>query len=578
MTGLGPAIAGTSQSPAVTLFDTYGNLATNYLGTVHFASTDSQASLPANYAFTAADGGSHTFAGLVVLKTAQSTTVSATDTSSASVKASVTVTITPGPPVKISQTLQDSANVFANNDNPSGLSCNFLAVDAYNNPDNISVQYSSSDPRATVDGNTMPVTFGALPPNAVAFTTCGFLTAGPQSLTIQSTAYPAVFKTVTINVLGPTAAAEQISMLSPSAQSGVTGYTLDPAANDRDGSSIQPNPNLVGLDQFTYTLNGTTYQLGVASIVKDPTKLAYSKVAWELNPPAGTVTPANGATLATCTPDGSATGTAVAGCNIPAPITSNYIVDDGFGNRNSNTITVQISAPPPPVPLPSGNIPLVGVQGFVLPGGVIGTDLTFTLTGPAPSVDPTTNVATIPFTSHTQCPNGTNLCTVSATASLYMPTGVLNGSGTLTSLDLSQPLNVVSPVRNQSFASVTVLSSPSLPGTNTPLYLVGESSLFNIAPNGGLCSTPQGLPMNCISNPGIFGGLASLQIGEPIGQAKTTVLNALYKPQSLCVPPLGQYAGLPTDILSNFVLPASNAPAGSIVILAFFSNSCPTDW
>src|SRR5205807_2051365 len=39
--------AGTAQSFTVTAFDAYGNVATNYVGTAHFTSSDGQADLPA---------------------------------------------------------------------------------------------------------------------------------------------------------------------------------------------------------------------------------------------------------------------------------------------------------------------------------------------------------------------------------------------------------------------------------------------------------------------------------------------------------------------------------------------------
>jgi adhesin/invasin len=41
---------------------------TGYTGTIHFTSTDGTASLPANYTFTAADKGVHTFTGLILRK------------------------------------------------------------------------------------------------------------------------------------------------------------------------------------------------------------------------------------------------------------------------------------------------------------------------------------------------------------------------------------------------------------------------------------------------------------------------------------------------------------------------------
>jgi hypothetical protein len=48
--------------------DAYGNVVGGYTGTVHFTSTDSRATLPANYTFTATDKGVHTFTGMVLRK------------------------------------------------------------------------------------------------------------------------------------------------------------------------------------------------------------------------------------------------------------------------------------------------------------------------------------------------------------------------------------------------------------------------------------------------------------------------------------------------------------------------------
>src|SRR5207244_2566315 len=70
----GVTTAGAVDNVIITAQDVYGNVATGYTGTVHFSSSDAQAGLPADDAFTAADAGVHTFA--VVLKTAGSQTVS----------------------------------------------------------------------------------------------------------------------------------------------------------------------------------------------------------------------------------------------------------------------------------------------------------------------------------------------------------------------------------------------------------------------------------------------------------------------------------------------------------------------
>jgi hypothetical protein len=76
--------AGASGNFTVTLKDAYGNVAWGYTGTVHFTSSDAQAVLPANYTFTSADAGKHTFS--VTLKTAGTQSISVADTVNASLQ------------------------------------------------------------------------------------------------------------------------------------------------------------------------------------------------------------------------------------------------------------------------------------------------------------------------------------------------------------------------------------------------------------------------------------------------------------------------------------------------------------
>ena len=49
--------AGRAFSLTITVQDAYGNVVTGYTGTIHFKSTDSTATLPANYTFKAVDNG-----------------------------------------------------------------------------------------------------------------------------------------------------------------------------------------------------------------------------------------------------------------------------------------------------------------------------------------------------------------------------------------------------------------------------------------------------------------------------------------------------------------------------------------
>jgi hypothetical protein len=104
VTGLDDAVAGTSQNATVTARDAYGNTTPHYRGTVHFAgsgddpalsSGNSRWDVPADYAFTAGDAGTHTFAATA--KTAGAQTLTATDSQTNAITGSQTITISPGP-------------------------------------------------------------------------------------------------------------------------------------------------------------------------------------------------------------------------------------------------------------------------------------------------------------------------------------------------------------------------------------------------------------------------------------------------------------------------------------------------
>jgi hypothetical protein len=116
--------AGAAGSFAVTARDPYGNIATGYLGTLHFKSSDGNASLPADYTFTAGDAGVHTFSA--TLKTAGTQSISATDIVFAGINGSETgikvnlavasrlavtapATVTAGAPFSITVTALDAS-------------------------------------------------------------------------------------------------------------------------------------------------------------------------------------------------------------------------------------------------------------------------------------------------------------------------------------------------------------------------------------------------------------------------------------------------------------------------------------
>jgi hypothetical protein len=88
---LGRVAAGNAAQVLVVALDASNQVVANYTGTVHFSSSDSQATLPADYTFTASDHGSHLFS--VTFGTTGRETLTATDTANSSITDSVTVRV-----------------------------------------------------------------------------------------------------------------------------------------------------------------------------------------------------------------------------------------------------------------------------------------------------------------------------------------------------------------------------------------------------------------------------------------------------------------------------------------------------
>lgn len=86
--------AGTGFSVVVTALDANGNTATGYTGSVTFTSSSVLASLPSVYTFTGGDAGVHTFTG-VLLNTAGSKTITATDGVKTGTSSAITVSAGP---------------------------------------------------------------------------------------------------------------------------------------------------------------------------------------------------------------------------------------------------------------------------------------------------------------------------------------------------------------------------------------------------------------------------------------------------------------------------------------------------
>jgi hypothetical protein len=171
--------AGTSFSITVTALDTSNHTDIAYRGTVHFASTDSQALLPSDYTFTEADYGVHTFP--VTLRTAGSQSLTVTDTATSSITGTAAVLVNPA-----------AASTFVVAGFPSPVNAGaagtftVTAKDAYGNTVTGytgTVRFSSTDPQAVLPGN---YTFVA-GDNGVHTFNATLKTAGTQTLSATDT-------------------------------------------------------------------------------------------------------------------------------------------------------------------------------------------------------------------------------------------------------------------------------------------------------------------------------------------------------------------------------------------------------
>jgi hypothetical protein len=132
--------AGTPFTVTVTALTAGGQLDAVYTGTVHFTSSDGAAVLPADYTFTLADAGSHTFT--VTLKTTGSRTVKATDKHNSSLTDKAVVKVNaPAPPAPARQSdggagpvdqaaVAAALEVFRRLDGTAGMPAGYTLVNA----------------------------------------------------------------------------------------------------------------------------------------------------------------------------------------------------------------------------------------------------------------------------------------------------------------------------------------------------------------------------------------------------------------------------------------------------------------
>ena len=243
VTGLGASAAGATQSLLLTAVDPYGNTDTHYVGTVHFSSTDGSATLPPNATFSAGNAGQRTFTNAVILRTAGTQAVTATDTLTASITGTqASLSISPGSATHLQLTFLTGGT--------AGVvqSVQVQAQDAYNNPASGyagTVQFTSSDTAAGLPINYL---FVAADAGTHVFTNGVTLkTVGSQSVTATDTGDASITGAQT-GLVVTAAAAHDIVITGPSTVTAGSSQTLTLRARDPYGNTV---PTYAGTVHFS---------------------------------------------------------------------------------------------------------------------------------------------------------------------------------------------------------------------------------------------------------------------------------------------------------------------------------------
>jgi ELWxxDGT repeat protein len=279
------AVAGVPFTITVTPVDSTGHDVMNYSGTVHFSSTDPQATLPADYTFTSADQGVHTFTGIVFDK-AGVQTLTITDTATSSITGSAAVNVSPGP----------VSGFFLTNPPPyntptAGKPTSFAvtAVDAFNN---VVAAYTGTVHIATTDTQaTVPAdyTFTLADNGTHIFSGLVLRTAGTITITASDTAASSVKGTTTDQVSPAAASMFQMTAFSSilaGAPSTVMVEALDPYGNlvtgylgtvhfkSSDPSAVLPGDyTFTSADQGQHTFSVVWNTVGTQTLVMRDTVL-----------------------------------------------------------------------------------------------------------------------------------------------------------------------------------------------------------------------------------------------------------------------------------------------------------------
>jgi hypothetical protein len=263
--------AGQPFTITVTALDTAGNTDTNYTGTVHFTKTDAGAgsAVPADYTFTLADAGVHTFPNGVTFVTSGTQTVTATDTVTGSITGSANVLVGAAGATHFSVVAPASATAAI------GFNFSVTALDQFNNTATGytgTVHFTSTDGAANLPGNytfsggdagthTFSATLNTVGNQTITATDTVNGSIAGTSNTISVSPGVATHFTVTAPANSAAGSAFSFTVTALDAANNVaTGYTSTVHFTSTDSQAQLPvNYTFLGGDNGTHTfVNGAT--------------------------------------------------------------------------------------------------------------------------------------------------------------------------------------------------------------------------------------------------------------------------------------------------------------------------------
>ena len=225
-----PSPAGSAGAFSVTVTDAFGNKNTGYTGTATFTSSDSLATLPASYAFTAADAGTKSFSA--TLKTSGAQTLAATDTAALLTGTQSNIVVVPASAVILKVAGFGTPAV-------AGTAGNFT-VTAKDQFGNTAAGYAGTIHFTTSDGAAaVPAdyTFTAADSGVKSFSAM-LKTVGIQSLSATDTSAPAITGAQTGIIVNPSGIAPPVlgaltASLNPAPTAVQVDFNID--ASDPSG-------------------------------------------------------------------------------------------------------------------------------------------------------------------------------------------------------------------------------------------------------------------------------------------------------------------------------------------------------